>query len=241
MEEKAIVVVGAGPGLGAAVGRRFAREGLVACLVRRSQKELDPLCATIASQGGRARGFALDASDEARVEALFDRIEREIGPIEVAVHNVGRLVVGPVVEMTASQYEGAWRDGCLSGFYVGRAAARRMAGRGSGTILFTGATASLRGRTGMAAFAGAKFALRALAQAMARELGPQGVHVAHVVVDGVIDTPAVRELFPDFVAKLGPQGMLNPEEIAETYWAIHCQPKSAWTHELDLRPHVESW
>ena len=238
---RAALVVGAGPGLGGAVARRFAREGYVACVARRKGDELEPLCAEIRAQGGQALAFGVDARNEDDVVGLFERIEGEIGPVEVAVHNVGANVSFPIREMTARVYSKVWQMACFSGFLVGREAARRMAPRGNGTILFTGATASLRGRSGMAAFAGAKHALRALAQSMARELGPEGIHVAHVIVDGAIDMPWIPENFPQIVEERGEEALLNPDAIAESYWQLHTQPRSAWTHELDLRPHVEPW
>ena len=238
---RAALVVGAGPGLGGAVARRFAREGYVACVVRRKGAELEPLCAEIRAQGGQALAFGVDARNEDEVVGLFERIEREVGPVEVAVHNIGANVSFPIREMTARVYSKVWQMACFSGFLVGREAARRMVPRGSGTILFTGATASLRGRSGMAAFAGAKSALRALSQSMARELGPEGIHVAHVIVDGAIDMPWIRENFPQIVEKRGEEALLQPDAIAESYWQLHVQPRSAWTHELDLRPHIEPW
>jgi NAD(P)-dependent dehydrogenase (short-subunit alcohol dehydrogenase family) len=240
-ESRAALVVGAGPGLGGAVARRFAREGYVACVVRRKEADLEPLCAEIEARGGNALAFGVDARNEDEVVALFDRIEREVAPVEVAVHNIGANVSFPIREMTTRVYFKVWQMGCLSGFLVGREAARRMVPRGRGTILFTGATASLRGRRGMAAFAGAKSALRALAQSMARELGPEGVHVAHVIVDGAIDMPWIRENFPQIVEERGEGALLQPDAIAESYWQLHRQPRSAWTHELDLRPHIEPW
>lgn len=240
-EPRAALVVGAGPGLGGAVARRFAREGYVACVVRRKEEELAPLCAEIEAAGGRALALGVDAREEAQILELFERIEREVGPVEVAVHNIGANVSFPIREMTARVYSKVWQMACFSGFLVGREAARRMVPRGRGTILFTGATASLRGRSGMAAFAGAKSALRALAQSMARELGPEGIHVAHVIVDGAIDMPWIRENFPQLVEERGEEALLAPDAIAESYWQLHVQPRSAWTHELDLRPHVEPW
>ena len=240
-DSRVALVVGAGPGLGGAVARRFAREGYVACVVRRKGDELDPLCAEIRAQGGQALAFGIDARNEDDLVGLFERIEGEVGPVEVAVHNVGANVSFPIREMTARVYSKVWQMACFSGFLVGREAARRMVPRGSGTILFTGATASLRGRSGMAAFAGAKAALRALAQSMARELGPEGIHVAHVIVDGAIDMPWIRENFPQIVEERGEEALLNPDAIAESYWQLHTQPRNAWTHELDLRPHIEPW
>ena len=240
-ESKVALIAGAGPGLGGAVARRFAREGYVACVVRRKAAEVAPLCAEIEAQGGRALPFGVDARNEDEVVALFDRIEQQVGPVEVAVHNIGANVSFPIREMTTRVYFKVWHMACFSGFLVGREAARRMVPRGRGTILVTGATASLRGRSGMAAFAGAKSALRALAQSMARELGPEGVHVAHVIVDGAIDMPWIRENFPQIVEQRGEEALLQPDAIAESYWQLHNQPRSAWTHELDLRPHVEPW
>jgi NAD(P)-dependent dehydrogenase (short-subunit alcohol dehydrogenase family) len=240
-ESKAALVVGAGAGLGGALARRFAREGYVACVVRRKSAELQPLCAEIEAQGSRAVPFGVDAREEDDVVALFDRIEREVGPIEVAVHNIGANVSSPIRDMTTRVYFKVWQMACFSGFLVGREAARRMVPRGRGTILFTGATASLRGRRGMAAFAGAKFALRALAQSMAREFGPEGIHVAHVIIDGAIDMPWIRENFPQLVEERGEEALLKPDAIAESYWQLHTQPRNAWSHELDLRPHIEPW
>jgi len=235
------LVVGAGEATGGAIARRFAREGYTACVTRRSADKLAPLVAQIEAAGGRARAFASDARREEQVVSLFEEIERDVGSIEVCVFNVGGNVRFPIREMTARVYTKTWEMAALAGFLVGRQAARVMVPRGRGTILFTGATASLRGGKGFAAFAGAKHALRALAQSMARELGPQGIHVAHVVIDGGIDTPFIRENFPERYALKDRQGILDPEAIAESYWQLHCQSRSAWTHELDLRPWIEPW
>jgi NAD(P)-dependent dehydrogenase (short-subunit alcohol dehydrogenase family) len=235
------LVVGAGEATGGAIARRFAREGYTACVTRRSADKLAPLVAQIEAAGGRARAFASDARREEQVVALFEEIERDLGPIEICVFNVGGNVRFPIREMTARVYTKTWEMAALAGFLVGRQAARVMAPRARGTILFTGATASLRGGKGFAAFAGAKHALRALAQSMARELGPEGIHVAHVVIDGGIDTPFIRENFPERYALKARQGILDPEAIAENYWQLHRQPRSAWTHELDLRPWIEPW
>ena len=238
---KSILVVGAGDATGGAVARRFAREGFIACVTRRNAEKLEPLLARIRADGGVAHGYGSDARDEAAVRDLFAAIERDVAPIEVAVFNVGGNVRFPITEMTERVYRKVWEMGALAGFLVGREAARVMLPRGRGTIIFTGATASMRGSAGFAAFAGAKHALRALAQSMARELGPQGIHVAHVVIDGAIDTPFIAELFPERYAKKSEDGILNPEDIAENYWHVHCQRRSAWTHELDLRPWIEKW
>jgi NAD(P)-dependent dehydrogenase (short-subunit alcohol dehydrogenase family) len=238
---RAVLVVGAGDATGGAIARRFAREGYVACVTRRTAAALQPLVEQIRAEGGQAHGFASDARDEDAVVALFERIEREIAPLEVVVFNIGANVRFPVAETTARVYRKVWEMGAYAGFLVGREAARVMAPRGRGTLLFTGATASLRGGKGFAAFAGAKFALRALAQSLARELGPQGVHVAHVIVDGAIDTAFIRDTFPERYALKAQDGILQPEAIAEAYWQLHRQPRSAWTHEMDLRPWMETF
>ena len=240
-ERRAVLVVGAGDATGGAIARRFAREGYVACVTRRSVDKLAPLVADIEAAGGVAHAFGSDARDEDQTVALVERIEREIAPIEVAVFNVGGNVRFGITETTSRVYRKVWEMACFAGFLTGREAARAMLPRGRGSIFFTGATASLRGREGFAAFAGAKHALRALAQSMARELGPKGIHVAHLVIDGAIDTPWIREQFPQRHALKESDGILNPEHIADAYWALHCQSRDAWTHEMDLRPWSEPW
>lgn len=234
-------MVGAGDATGGAIARRFAREGHPVVVTRRTADKLQPLVERIRAEGGTAHGFASDARDEAAVQQLFATIERDIAPLDVVVFNIGANVRFPIAEMTERVYRKVWEMGALSGFLVGREAARVMQPRGRGTILFTGATASLRGGSGFAAFAGAKFALRALAQSLARELGPQGIHVAHVVIDGAIDTAFIAENFPARYALKDQDGILDPEAIAEQYWQLHRQPRSAWTHEMDLRPWMESF
>lgn len=239
--DKACVVVGAGDATGGAIARRFAREGYVACIARRSAEKLLPLKEKIESGGGKAIPFALDARREEQVVQFFATVEREVGPVEVAVFNVGGNIRFGILETTWQKYYKSWEQCAGAGFLVGREAARAMVPRGRGTILFTGATASLRGGAGFAAFAGGKHALRALAQSMARELGPKGIHVAHVVVDGMIDTEFTRSRVDDPEAKRREGAILDPGHIAENYWHLHCQGRSAWTHELDLRPWVERW
>jgi NAD(P)-dependent dehydrogenase (short-subunit alcohol dehydrogenase family) len=240
-EKKAILVIGAGDATGGAIARRFAREGYVACVTRRSADKLEPLVAQIRAEGGEAHGFGSDARKEEEMVSLVERIEREIAPIEVAVFNIGANVRFGITETTARVYYKVWEMACFSGFLMGREAARVMVPRGRGTILFTGATASLRGREGFAAFAGAKHALRALAQSMARELWPKGIHVAHPIIDGAIDTEWIRENFPQRYALKDREGIVNPEHIADLYWQIHQQPRDAWTHETELRPWIEPW
>ena len=240
-QTKGVLVIGAGDSLGSAVARRFGKEGFTICVARRNGEKLAPLCQEINEAGGHAIGFSLDARKEEPVVALFEKIEKEIGEIEVTVFNVGGNVRFGILETTAKKYYKVWEMGCFAGFLSGRESAREMVTRNRGTIIFTGATASVRGSAGFSAFAGAKHGLRALAQSMARELGPQGIHVAHVVIDGAIDTPWIRETFPEMVASKPAHGLLNPNEIAENYFMLYKQPKSAWTFELDLRPSVENW
>ena len=240
-ERRAVLVVGAGDATGGAIARRFAREGFVACVTRRSADKLEPLVAQIRDEGGEAHGFGSDARREVDVGTLVAHIEREIAPIEVAVFNIGANVRFTIVETTERVYRKVWEMAALAGFLMGREVTKAMLPRGRGTILFTGATAGLRGSAGFAAFAGAKHALRALAQSMGRELGPQGIHVAHIVIDGAIDTRFIADNFPERYALKDRDGILSPDAIAENYWNLHCQQRSAWTHELDLRPWIEPW
>jgi NAD(P)-dependent dehydrogenase (short-subunit alcohol dehydrogenase family) len=241
MADKSIIVIGAGDALGGAIAKRFAREGYAAVVVRRHADQLEPLAEAIRAAGGEAHPFGVDARQEEAMVALFQQVERDIAPVEVCVFNIGANVRFPIAETTSRVFFKVWEMACFSGFLAGREAAKRMAPRGRGTILFTGATASVRGREGFAAFASAKHGLRALAQSMARELGPQGVHVAHTIIDGAIDTAWIAENFPDRYALKDQDGILNPEHIADAYWMLHTQPKDAWTHELDLRPWMEAW
>ncbi len=238
---KAILVIGAGDATGGAIARRFAREGYIACVTRRTADKLEPLLQQIRAEGGQAYGFGSDARKEEEMVALVEKIEREIAPIEVAVFNIGANVHFGITETTARVYTKVWEMACFGGFLMGREVTKAMLPRGRGTIIFTGATASLRGREGFAAFAGAKHALRALAQSMARELWPQGIHVAHPVIDGAIDTEFIRSNFPERYALKEQLGILSPEHIADAYWHIHQQPRDAWTHETELRPWMESW
>ena len=238
---QAALIVGAGDATGGAIARRFAREGCIACVTRRSADKLQPLVQQIEAEGGRAHAFGSDARKEDEMVALVAGIERDIGPIEVAVFNIGANVRHGITDTSARVYFKVWEMACFAGFLMGREVARAMLPRGRGTIIFTGATASLRGREGFAAFAGAKHALRALAQSMARELWPKGIHVAHPVIDGAIDTEFIRSNFPERHALKAQQGVLDPEHIAEAYWRIHDQPRDAWSHEVELRPWLEPW
>jgi len=234
-----VVGVGASRGLGAALCRRFAREGLHAIPVGRSPDRLEEVSDEIASAGGRATPQVADATDAGAVEAALDAATRAAGALEIVVYNAGNMRTGSVAELDAAAFESTWRVTCLGGFLVGQGAARRMVAQGSGTLIFTGATASLRARPPFTAFASAKAALRALAFGMARELGPQGVHVAHVVVDGVIRGDQALSRMPELEERLGTDGLLAPEAIADSYWSLHTQDRTAWTLELDLRPYRE--
>ncbi|KTE38813.1 MULTISPECIES: SDR family oxidoreductase [unclassified Sphingopyxis] len=244
MPNPAAVIIGAGDATGGAIARAFAAEGLTACVNRRARSadQLEALAQSIRDAGHQARAYPGDAREEADMVALFDQVEAEVGPVEVAVFNIGANVNFPIIETTVRVYTKVWEMACLGGFLMGREAAKRMAPRGRGTILFTGATASLRGGSGFSAFSGAKGALRMLAQSMARELGPQGIHVAHTIIDGAIDTDFIRQRLGDGFDDAKAQDLvLNPAAIAANYVMLHKQPKSAWTHELDLRPWGEKW
>ncbi len=235
-----VVGVGAEVGLGGALCKRFARGGLHVFAAGRTPARLEALVAGIRGAGGTATAVPTDTTKEAQVLALFDAVERTTGaPPAAVVYNAGNNAFVPLRDTEAALFEDMWRVACFGGFLVGREAARRLAPLGRGTVLFTGASGSLRGRPGFAHFAAAKAGLRMLAQAMARELGPQGVHVAHVVIDGGIDGERLRTYAPQFVAAKGEGGMLDIDAIAETYWQIHTQHPSAWTHEVDLRPFKE--
>jgi NAD(P)-dependent dehydrogenase (short-subunit alcohol dehydrogenase family) len=239
------LLVGAGDAIGAAVARRFAEGGYQVCIARREATKSQALVDELNAAGCNVRAFSTDARDEKSVQELFAQVEKDVGPIEVCLFNAGANVGKPLLETTEKLFFRAWQLACYAGFLVGREATRYMADRGRGTILFTGATASMRGGKNFAAFAAAKFGLRAVAQAMARELGPKNIHVAHLIMDGPIDSPEIHRRF--MVDKgidastLPPDSMTKTSSIAEIYWFIHGQPRDGWTHELDLRPSVETW
>jgi len=241
MSKGCAVVVGAGTGTGAEVAKRFAQGGYSVALARRNADALEPLVADIAAAGGKAKAFGADASDEEAVAALFESAEQALGPIEVAVFNAAGFTMGSIVDTTRAAFEDMWRASALGGFLVGREAARRMLPRERGTILFSGATAAMKASANFAAFASGKHGLRAVAQSMAKELGPKGIHVAHAIIDGVIDVPRVHETMPDFAATKGADGLIDPKSIAEMYFWMHEQPRNSWTFELDLRPYKEPW
>lgn len=231
-----LMVAGAGEGLGRAIARRFAREGYRVAVVARDAAKLGAL-----AQETRAHAFPADLSREAEVVSLFERIEAELGGIDVVAFVAATRIIAPFAETSFEDFERVWRQSCASGFLVGREAARRMLPRGRGTVLFTGASGSLRGNPQFAAFAAAKGGLRFMAQSMARELGPHGIHVATVLLDGAIDSPMMWRDYRARMEKLGADGALDPQAVAEAYWQLHNQPRNAWTFELDLRPWTQPW
>ncbi len=237
-----VLGVGAAAGLGGALCRRFAREGLTAFAVGRTPAKLDAVADEIRAGGGRAHAIAADVSSAADMAHAFESVEKETGaPPEVVVYNAGNMAAGAIGEMTDAFFENAWRVCAFGAFLCGREAAQRMVPRGGGTLIFTGATSSLRSRPPFIAFAAAKAAERAVAHGLAREFGPKGLHVAHVIIDGVIDGELVNSRAPQIKEKLGADGMISIDALADTYWILHTQARSAWTLELDLRPYKEQF
>jgi NAD(P)-dependent dehydrogenase (short-subunit alcohol dehydrogenase family) len=237
-EGQTAIVTGVGPGLGAAIARRFASAGMKVAVSARNPAKIDAIAKSLADEtGATVVGHAVDVTDEAAVVAHFAAVEADWGTPDVVVFNASGYGRRSILEATVEEFEANWRAGCLGGFIVGREAAKAMAGRGSGSILFTGATASVRGSARFFNFASSKFALRALTQSMARELGPLGIHVAHVLIDGEIrlkpDDPRIPERDAD--------ALLDPDSIAELYYQLHTQERSCWTLETDVRPSVESF
>ena len=235
MNGRVAAVLGAGPGLGAAVARRFASEGFAVALMARREESVAGAREEIEELGGTALPVSTDATDPSSVESAFGRVREELGDPEVFIYNAGAFQMGGILEIEPDKFDECFRANCAGAFYAARQVLPAMVEAGRGTILLTGATASLRGSARFSALAVGKFGLRALAQSMAREFWPQGVHVAHVIIDGQINTPRVRERYSDREAHT----MLSPDEIAETYWQLHSQDSTAWTLELDLRPSVE--
>ena len=239
------LLVGAGDAIGAAVARRFAAGGMQVCVARRDASKAKALIDEVAASGGRLQAFSVDARQEGGIQDLFAKIEGEVGPIDVCLYNAGSNVNTPLLDTSESLFRKAWELACYGGFLTGREAARYMVPRGRGTILFTGATASVRGGPGFAAFASAKFGLRAVAQSMARELGPKNIHVAHLLIDGGVDSEAIRKRMRarigDAVDSLPPNTLIQTKAIAEAYWTLYTQPTYGWTHELDLRTSIERW
>jgi NAD(P)-dependent dehydrogenase (short-subunit alcohol dehydrogenase family) len=239
-----VVGVGAELGLGAALCRRFASGGHHVFVAGRSTDKIEQVVKTIASKGGSAEPVLTDTTREEEVIRLFDRATRPrdgLDPLDLVAYNAGNNSKLDFRDLPAEVFEEFWRVGCFGGFLVGREAARKLVPLGRGTVLFTGASGSLRGKPGFAHFAAAKAGLRMLAQSMAREFGPQGIHVAHVVIDGGINGERLRRNRPDVITQRGEEGLLGVDAIAETYWQIHLQARSAWTQEIDLRPYKESF
>jgi len=235
------IIVGAGTGTGAAVARLLSSEGHPVVLARRNPEQLSPLVREIEAVGGRALAVAADAANEAQVEVLFDQAQAAYGAPELVLFNAAGFLMRPLVETSIEDFEQMWRTSALGGFVVGQQAARRMLKSARGTILFAGATAAVKASPKFAAFASGKHGLRAVAESMAKELGPQGIHVAHLVIDGFIDVPRVHEAMPEVVATKGKDAMIDPSSVASTFLWLHRQPRDAWTFELDLRPYCERW
>jgi NAD(P)-dependent dehydrogenase (short-subunit alcohol dehydrogenase family) len=235
-----IAGVGASAGLGAALARRFAAGGLVVAVTGRHAVRLQALAAEILDAGGQAHALPGDVSSEADIERLSRAVE-SLGTLRSAVFNAGNAVRGTPLELTPAEFESTWRGSTYAGFLFARAALPHLLSAGAGSLLFTGATASVRGRGPFVAFAAAKAGLRSVAQSFAREYGPRGVHVAHIVIDGGIDGDQLRRNAPGFVSEAGEDGLLSPAALAETYWQLHAQHRSAWTHELDVRPYRETF
>ena len=239
-----VVGVGAEHGLGAALSRRFAAEGHHVLVAGRTPHRIDQVVRAVGEAGGSAEAVSTDTTKEEEVGSLFDRAASSRagnGPLDIVVFNAGNNQRIDFRETTAAEFEAFWRVGCYGGFLVGREAARRLAPQGRGTVIFTGASGSLRGKPGFAHFAAAKSGLRMIAQSMAREFGPQGLHVAHVVIDGGIHGERLLSRRPQLLAERGEDGLLNIEAIADSYWHLHTQHRSAWTHEIDLRPYKETF
>jgi len=239
------LAVGAGDAIGAAFARRFCAGGYAVAVARRDAAKSAALIEEVGAAGGTLRAYSSDARDEGATAALFDTVEADLGAIDVVLYNAGANAKVPILETDAKLYRKVWELGCFGGFLTGREAAKRMLPRATGTILFTGATASLRGGPGFAAFAGAKFALRALAQSMARELGPKGIHVAHLIIDGGVDSPAIharrRAAAGDPNLNFAEDSLIDLKSVAEAYWTLAQQSRDGWTHELEIRPFVETW
>jgi NAD(P)-dependent dehydrogenase (short-subunit alcohol dehydrogenase family) len=240
-----VLIVGAGDFIGAAIARRFSAEGYIVCMGRRNGDKLAPLVEEIGKTGGEAHGFTLDAREEEQVVEVFDRIESDVGPIDTMIFNPGGNVNFPIRDTTSRVFRKVWEMACLGGFLCGREAANRMVPRGRGSIFFTGATASMRGGSGYAAFASAKAGLRLMAQSLARELGPQNIHVAHLVIDAGVDTSWVRGMIAKSQGKeqaeIPPDVLMMPDSVANAYWMLQQQPRDAWTFELEIRPFGEKW
>ena len=244
-EKGAVLLVGAGDAIGSAVARRFAKGGYKVCIARRDAARSQGLVDELKAEGLTIRAFSVDARQEAEVQNLFAQVEKDVGQIEVCLFNAGSNVNKPLIETTEKLFFKAWELACYAGFLVGREAAKYMVARGHGTMLFTGATASVRGGKGFAAFSSAKFGLRAVAQAMARELGPKNIHIVHLLIDAAVDSEAIHQRMKAAkgieASDIPPDSLTKTSSIADAYWFVHHQAKDGWTFELDLRPSVETW
>jgi len=243
IQKNVALIIGAGDDTGTAIARAFARDGLHVCVVRRPRHigKLEVLAESIIAEGGSASPHGCDARDEDSMATLISDIETKLGPIEVAIFNIGANVKFDIAETTPRVFRKVWEMASFAGFLMAHNVAPHMEKRGRGTMIFTGATASMKGSAGFSAFAAAKHSLRALAQSCARELGPKGIHVAHIIIDGMIDSNFIREMVPNVDDMREKDLILNPDHIAENYVRLHHQPRDAWTFELDLRPYGETW
>lgn len=240
-KKKVVLIVGAGDAIGSAIAKEFCQKGYTVCMVRRNLEPVKHYAQKLQNEGYDAYGYSIDARNEAEVESLFSMIETEIGTIEVVVFNIGANVPMSILDTSARKFYKIWEMACFSGFLVGRAAARIMTQRKRGSILYTGATASIRGGAIYSAFSSAKHGLRALSQSMARELGPKNIHVAHIIIDAAVDTQWIKENHPDYNKFKANDGLVKPADLAKNYVMLHEQPKNAWTFELDIRPWIEKW
>jgi NAD(P)-dependent dehydrogenase (short-subunit alcohol dehydrogenase family) len=238
---KVAVIAGVGEGVGLGISKRFARAGLLTIMLARDEEKLRGFERQIEENGGKAIGLKTDLRQESEIVSVLQKVENEFGPIEVAAYNAGAQHRKAALEISGDAFEKVWRLACFGAFVFGREAVRHMAPRGKGSVLFTGATSSLRGGANFAAFASAKFGARAVSQSLAREFGPKGIHVATVIIDGAVDMPAIHRMMPEVVAKTPEDGLLSTDAIAETFFQLHSQHRSAWTLEADVRPYCEKF
>ena len=236
----AILGAGVAQGIGGALAHKFASEGHHVIVSGRTLAKVEDVAGQIRSAGHSAEAMQVDVTQEDDQDVLFERL-KELGPISAVLFNAGNNAVIPFAELNAETYEQFWRIGSLGAFLTAKRAVPLLEAQGKGNLFFTGASGSLRGRPNFAHFAAMKAGLRMLAQALAREYGPKGVHIAHIIIDGIVDAERTRARFGDYMDSLGDDGVLSPQAVADTYWHLHNQPRSAWTHELELRPFGETW
>lgn len=242
MSETVLILgVGAAAGVGAAVARKFSGAGYHVIIAGRTLEKLDATAADIIAAGGSIESVVADVASQEDQQRIFELVRTRNEPLSAVIYNAGSNLPIKFSDLSPEQFEDFWRIGCFGAFLTSRLALPLLSEQGKGSLFFTGASASLRGRPNFAHFAVAKAGLRNLAQALAREYGPQGIHVAHVIIDGVVNGDIVRGRFADYLDSLGDDGALDPDAIAEAFWTLHTQPASTWTHELDLRPYKETW